>query len=389
MTAPSPHEEGLPRQADGDRGESEAPVGAAHAQIDTIDEQIWELIHQRCIIAATVQAARVAASRPRQHLARENEVLARYRIALGAPGHSIATALLSLARGTPQAQPNDVRARHACLGPAGTFSEEAARSVPDRAADIMFTSSVAAALAAVRQGEALLATVPMENSEAGILGTTIDGIVHGEPLVIHRQVLLSISLVLAAREGTQLKQVRRVASHPHALAQASAWLRERMSCAATTPSDSTAAAAMGLCNGAPYDAVVCSRTVAEKHRLEVLATGLTPASTQTRFVTVVRPGLPPAVTGDDTTALALFTAIDGSPNELRDIIDDFSGQGISLRRIEPRPLGNGFDRRYFYLEASAHITEPGMRRVILSLRRRRINVRYLGSFTNSAGPSVD
>src|SRR6478609_9371496 len=116
-------------------------------------------------------------------------------------------------------------ARYAFLGPAGTFSEQALRSLPAaRSADLLPYSSVGLALEAVRCGDADAAVVPLENSIEGGVAATLDELSTGDPLMITREMLVEVQFSLLARPGTQLGDVTRVATHPHAAAQCRHWL---------------------------------------------------------------------------------------------------------------------------------------------------------------------
>ena len=115
-------------------------------------------------------------------------------------------------------------ARYAYLGPEGTFTEQALRSLPAAVkADLQPCSTVTVALDAVRGGEADGAVVPIENSVEGSVPVTLDELATGEPLMITREMTVPIAFSLLARPGTDPDDVRRVATHPHAAAQTRRW----------------------------------------------------------------------------------------------------------------------------------------------------------------------
>src|SRR5580704_3793592 len=103
-------------------------------------------------------------------------------------------------------------ARYAYLGPEGTFTEAALRTIPEAAdAELLPYRSVSAALDAVRRGEVSAALVPLENSVGGGVASTIDELSTGELLHISREVLLEVGFALAVRPGVARGEVRRVA----------------------------------------------------------------------------------------------------------------------------------------------------------------------------------
>src|SRR4051812_5739530 len=116
-------------------------------------------------------------------------------------------------------------ARYAYLGPAGTFAEQALRTLPSaRSADLMPFPSVGLTLDAVRSGDADAAVVPLENSVEGGVAATLDELSRGDPLMITRELLVEVQFSLLARPGAELSSIRRVATHPHAAAQCRRWL---------------------------------------------------------------------------------------------------------------------------------------------------------------------
>lgn len=79
--------------------EASDPVAAGRARIDALDAELVRLIAERAALSAQVQSARRASGGPRIVQSRENEVVGRWRDALGRPGGTIALALLELGRG--------------------------------------------------------------------------------------------------------------------------------------------------------------------------------------------------------------------------------------------------------------------------------------------------
>jgi chorismate mutase len=76
-----------------------ADVTAGRERIDDLDRRILELIVERASVSRENQTARVAAGGRRLDLARESQILAHYRDALGKPGVTIAMAVLEFCRG--------------------------------------------------------------------------------------------------------------------------------------------------------------------------------------------------------------------------------------------------------------------------------------------------
>src|SRR5512138_1783169 len=195
--------------------------------------------------------------------------------------------------------PGTPPARYVYLGPEGTFAEQALRTLPlARKAVLEPAFSVPEALDAVRTGEADAALVPLENSIGGAEGVTLDELANGAPLVITREVVLSVNFVLGARTGMALEAARTVAAHPNAARQCRGWLRTHVPAATVMEVLSNGAAAAAARDG-EYDAAICAPIGAERGKLAVLAREIADhKDAMTRFALVARPGPPPGPTGD-------------------------------------------------------------------------------------------
>jgi prephenate dehydratase len=109
------------------------------------------------------------------------------------------------------------RPRLAFLGPAGTFAHAALRTLPIAVeAELLPCTTVTLAVDAVRTGKVDGALVPMENSIEGAVPATLDELAGGAPLVIAEETYLPVVFDLLAQPGTELADVRTLATHPHA-----------------------------------------------------------------------------------------------------------------------------------------------------------------------------
>lgn len=273
-------------------------------------------------------------------------------------------------------------ARYAYLGPEGTFTEMALRSLPAATkADLLPCGSVGAAVDAVRQGTADGAVVPIENSVEGAVAVTLDELSSGEPLVITREMHVEVQFALLARPGTDPTTIRRVATHPHAQAQCRNWLAIHLPDADVLLEASTAhAAAVVALPESPYDAAIAAPIAASTYRLATLATAIADtAGAVTRFVLVSRPGPPPAPTGADKTTLVAFIR-DNHPGALLELLEQFAARGVDLTRIESRPVGSGLGKYCFSIDVEGHVADARVGEALMGLRRTCADVRFLGSY---------
>lgn len=276
------------------------------------------------------------------------------------------------------------------LGPEGTFTEAALRTLPEAATRELIPSvSVAAALDAVRNGEAAAALVPIENSVEGGVTATLDELATGRPLMIYREVLLPIAFALLVRPGTELADVKTVTGHPVAQPQVRRWLSANLPDALWESAASNADGARLVQEGR-FDGAFAGEFAAPLYGLVPLASEIHDASTATtRFVLVGRPGRTAAPTGADKTS-SVFWLADDHPGALLELLQEFAVRGVNLTRIESRPTGEGLGQYCFSVDAEGHIFDRRVSEALMGLHRICPKVRFLGSYprADEVAPSV-
>ncbi|MEV5599926.1 prephenate dehydratase [Streptomyces sp. NPDC052299] len=270
--------------------------------------------------------------------------------------------------------------RYAYLGPEGTFTEVALRTLPEAATrELVPMVSVPAALDAVRNGTAAAALVPIENSVEGGITTTLDQLTSGEPLMIYREVLLSITFALLVRPGTKLSDIKTVTAHPAAQPQVRNWMAAHLPQAVWESAASNADGARLVQEGR-YDAAFAGEFAAERYGLEPLVTEIHDAeNAQTRFVLVGRPARPSAPTGADKTSVVIWLGED-HPGALLELLQEFAVRGVNLMLIQSRPTGAGIGNYCFAVDAEGHISDRRVGEALMGLKRICPNVRFLGSY---------
>jgi prephenate dehydratase len=280
--------------------------------------------------------------------------------------------------------------RVAFLGPEGTFTEAAllqlaARgAIPGSASEVepISTETPAAALAAVRAGDADYACVPIENSIEGSVLPTLDSLSTGEVLQIYAEHTLDVAFGIAVRRGTAAADVATVAAFPVAAAQVRRWLADQLPQARVVPANSNAAAAQDVANGLA-DAGVSTSLAATRWGLDLLADGVVDEpNARTRFVLAGPPGPPPGRTGADRTSVVL--RLDNVPGALVSAMTEFAIRDIDLTRIESRPTRTELGTYVFFLDCVGHIDDDPVAQALKALHRRCKDVRYLGSWPTDA-----
>jgi prephenate dehydratase len=278
--------------------------------------------------------------------------------------------------------------RYTYLGPEGTFTEAALRTLPEAATrELVPMVSVPAALDAVRNGDAAAALVPIENSVEGGVTTTLDELASGQPLMIYREVLLPIAFALLVRPDTKLSEVKTVTGHPVAQPQVRNWLRANLPDVLWESAASNADGARLVQEGR-YDAAFAGEFAAATYGLEPLVTEIHDAeNAETRFVLVGRPARPAAPTGADKTSVVIWMGED-HPGALLELLQEFAVRGVNLMLIQSRPTGAGIGNYCFAVDAEGHISDRRVGEALMGLKRICPKVRFLGSYPR-AGVAVE
>lgn len=284
----------------------------------------------------------------------------------------------------------NMSASYAYLGPQGTFTEVALRTLPETATrELVPMVSVPAALDAVRNGEAEAAFVPIENSVEGGITTTLDELVAGEPLMIYREVLLSITFALLVRPGMQVSEIKTVTAHPAAQPQVRNWMKANLAEDVTWESAASNADGARLVQEGRYDAAFAGEFAAERYGLVPLVTEIHDAeNAQTRFVLVGKPARPAAPTGADKTSVVIWQR-DDHPGALLELLQEFAVRGVNLMLLQSRPTGEGIGNYCFAIDAEGHISDRRVGEALMGLKRVCPQVRFLGSYPRAGVTRAD
>ena len=269
--------------------------------------------------------------------------------------------------------------KYAYLGPAGTFTEAALLKIAASDDQLIAYANVTAALDAVRKGEASKALVPIENSVEGVVARTLDELASGEPLVITAETTLPVTFSLMTLENKDPKDIKSIATHPHAESQCRSFIAKNYPNAQVIETASTAAAAKGLSKG-DYDAAIGAAIAAKNYQLKIIAEDIGDnTNAVTRFVVVEKPGKSPAATGKDRTSLAVFIAIDHA-GALLEILNEFAKHQVNLSFIQSRPTGSQLGHYHFIIDAEGHIDDQPVAAALAGLKEICEDIRFLGSY---------
>lgn len=348
-------------------------LGKLRGEIDAIDGDLLRLINERAKLARRIgEIKQGAIYRPE----REAQVLR--RVAERNPGPLSAAAAQRIVREVMSAclaleQPLTI----AYLGPAGTYSESAARKHFGGAPTLMPCPGIDDVFRVIESGNAHYGVVPIENSTEGAIGRSLD-LLLSSPLQICGEINLPIHHNLMGRSA-QLESVTRVYSHAQSLAQCHEWLNRKLPGIPRVPVASNAEAAR-LAAAEDGAAAIAGDAAAELYSLSILAGNIEddPNNT-TRFVIVSEHDS--GSSGADRTSMVC--SAQNRPGAVYQLLAPFADNGVSMSRLESRPARGFGGSRWeyvFYIDIEGHRSEPAVARALEELRSRAGFVKILGSY---------
>ncbi len=362
------------RAVTADPSPSQAAVAESiRARIDEVDRQIVNLLNRRARHALEMARYKDRAGRPVYAPDREVRVLSRLRQSnLGPlPAESLEHVFREIISGCRSLQaPLQV----AYLGPEYTFSHQAAVALFGRSAKLSPRDAIADLFEALQRGKAQVGLVPVENSSQGAVAEVLDRLMDSH-LMICGETYLAVSHVLMSCTE-DIGRVRRVHSHPQALAQCRRWLGRNLGHAAQRAEASTARAAR-LAAEDPQAAAVGSRILAEALGLNLLAEDIQDSGLNTtRFLVLGSEDCPAC--GRDKTSICFITA--HQPGSLHQVLGCLAQRRLNLTRIESRPVQDRPWEYIFFVDFEGHRMSPAVADALDEVGRQVEFLRVLGSY---------
>jgi len=263
-------------------------------------------------------------------------------------------------------------------GERGAFSEAAARKLLGASIDVLPCKSFDDVFAAVQSGAATCAVIPIENTLAGSVVRNYE-LLGDAGLEIAGEALLRIRLSVMARPGTSLDDVRRVLSHPVALAQCTRFLAAHPNIEAVATYDTAGAVKVMMADGRADEAAIAGAPAAELYGAAILAENIEDnAANYTRFLLVARHGVLPPRPGARKTTIVFRTP--NTPGALFRALAVFALRDINLTKLESRPIEGRPWEYQFYADIGGDAAERNVTNALNHLREMCETVILLGSY---------
>lgn len=259
-------------------------------------------------------------------------------------------------------------------GEPGAYSEQAVfnffgnvKTKPCESFDVVFDSVVS--------DECEFGLIPIENSLAGSIHQNYDLLLRHD-LHIVGEYLLRVQHCLIALPGVKKEDIKKAISHPQALGQCAAYLRN-LGIKPETVYDTAGSVKMLKASGERTTAAIASRRAAELYEMEILEEGIEDnPENYTRFLAISKQAVEPS--GEAKTSI-VFT-LKNQPGSLFKAMSVFALRDIDLTKIESRPLQGSPWEYLFYIDFIGSTQDETVRKALDHLSEYALMTRVLGSY---------
>jgi len=266
--------------------------------------------------------------------------------------------------------------RVAFQGERGAYSEAAVIALYGEGVEAVPLPSFEDVFRAVQAGTCDLGVVPIENSLAGSIHRNYDLLLE-HTLHIVGEVNVRVAHQLIANPGVKLEDVRRIYSHPQALAQCERSLAALAGVELVPTYDTAGSVKMIKEQGLRDAAAIASLRAAEIYGMQVLLSHLEDApDNYTRFLALARTPVVPS--GPSKTSLVF--AGPNVPGSLFKMLSVFALRDIDLTKIESRPLRGKPWEYLFYVDFAGDMQDERCRRAVGHLEEIATFLRVFGSY---------
>ncbi len=264
----------------------------------------------------------------------------------------------------------------ACQGVAGAYSSLAGAVLYPNA-EITYCATFADVCDLVKQGKVEYGILPVENSWAGSVHEVYDLLINGR-FLIAESIDAHIKHNLIGHEDAEISDIKRVLSHPQALRQCSEAI-EKLGCE-TVECSNTAVAVSAVAKSSDRSAAAIGSAAAAKlNGLKILKSNIASSAVNTtRFVSISNV----AQRCEDADKISIVFSVSGydKPGTLLSVLAHFASCGMSLSKIESRPLKGSRFEYVFYADFCANLDDSRTAGVLATLATELPDFVLLGNY---------
>ncbi|WP_299208554.1 prephenate dehydratase [uncultured Tateyamaria sp.] len=219
-------------------------------------------------------------------------------------------------------------------------------------------------IAAVRDGAADMAMLPVENTTYGRVAD-IHRLLPQSGLHIVDEAFVRVRIALMALPGQTLDDISLVRAHPVLIPQARAYLDTHGIAAEAAPDSAGAAAAIARESERGVGALASS-VAADIHGLNVLARDIEDQGHNTTRFLLMAPKKDTARRADTMITTFVFE-VRNIPAALYKAMGGFATNGVNMTKLESYMVGGAFTATQFYADVEGHPDDPELARALEEL----------------------
>ncbi|MCB4203668.1 prephenate dehydratase [Deferribacterales bacterium Es71-Z0220] len=342
-------------------------------QIDNIDEKILELLNERARCVIEIGKIKQSQNKPLYVPSREKAIYERLKAINSGPFpneslKSVFREIISASLSLEEVQ------KIAYLGPEGTFTHLAGIKHFGLSAKLLPSRSIPEVFEDVEKKRCDYGIIPIENSLEGVVNHALDMFMSSN-LKICGEVFLEVSHHLMNKTG-KLEDIKRIYSHPHAIAQCRKWLSREAGSIPIIEVESTAKAAE-IASKDETSAAIASEMSELVYGLKIVNKNIEDfTNNYTRFLIIGN--FEPEMTGKDKTSLVFSVA--HRAGSLYSALKSFSENEINMTKIESRPSKMKAWEYVFYVDIDGHYKDKKIKDAIDKFSNEVSFFKILGSY---------
>ena len=345
-------------------------------QIDDVDARIIGLIGERIRIAEEIGRGKRKKGRSVEDREREKKVLENVRRIAREKGIEISgEELENIYERIISACKNKEGVSVAFQGEEGAYSEEAAFQIFGMSIASRPRETLEEVFKMVEEEGVQFGVIPVENSLEGSISRAYDLMLESN-LRVCGETEVRVIHCLIAGPNAGLDTVKKVYSHPQALAQCRNFLKHLN--ATLIPSYDTAGSVKMIKEQGLMDsAAIASARAAEIYGMKIIAREIEDNPNNfTRFFVLAKKDSPPS--GNDKTSVVFSTK--DRPGALYEVLGELSRRNINLSKLESRPTRQKPWQYNFYLDFDGHRQDDAAREALANVEQLSIFLKVLGSY---------
>lgn len=373
-------------------------LSALREQIDEIDGRIVELYESRMEAARQVAEYKIENGKQVFDKAREEEKLSRVKALTHNEFNShgvgeLFEQIMSMSRklqyqiladhGRTGRLPflsvdnlDTAGARVVFQGAEGAYSQAAMMRYFGECVDSFHVDSFREAMAAIEEGSADFAVLPIENSTAGSVSEIYDLLVEFENYIVGEQII-KIEHCLMAPPGSSLEQIRTVYSHPQSLMQNARYLKNHSSWEQVSLPNNAFAARKVSEEGDPSQAAIAGEHAAGIYGLEILQRSVNQSeNNSTRFIIVANQ----KIYKKDARKVSICFEVPHKSGSLYHMLSHFIYNNLNMNKIESRPIEDRSWEYRFFIDFDGNLSDSAVKNALRGLREEARNMKILGNY---------